>query len=601
MPPKARGGQGGRGRKSSGAQTGPIVKDKVQLSVREAFQQQPLFQDFQSPEGLKQMEDRIILFRELLPFKLREKSVTLDTGYTLLNWYPSANSSNSGVLQVRTSSGTILPLKAYQKRIALLEPYRWMKYKERPSQPFFWQFSGGDISAPENQGYIDVLGSYLVSKLATTLHSPHFCGFYGAFRAVASCFLYNLEDDLEDFRFTKWFWEGLDTNQFGIRVVEKSTGRVLSRKEVHELLRPDAELLTNTSESDSDSDSDDICTTDDETSSLGAESIPAHPETSAATSNLEGIDLEEAGSFTSEPANETIRIRKGPGSIHTVRTMSTASDETAFDEDYTVHAELYDMPVAVMFLEQMEGTMDECLEQKLYTPIKTEEQKEIWRSWLFQVCAALTQIQGSLNLTHNDLHTNNVLWKKTEQDYLWYKSTIGQVYRVPTFGRIFTIIDYGRAIFTLNGHTCISSDYDDGHDAAGMYNFGLIEDKELPRVYPCKSFDLCRLACSLLRAMYPQNPTEKVKGRVLSKEGEWTVKETVEELYNLLWVWLTDAKGENVLETEEGDEKYPGFDLYQVIAATVKSAVPEDQLKKAIFAPFQWKGDIPVGTVASIL
>lgn len=600
MPPKARGGHGGaKGRRANASTSGPIIKDKIQLSVREAFQQQPLFQDFQSPDGLKQLDDRIILFRELLPAKLRDKAVTLDTGFTLMNWYASANSINSGVLQVKTSKGDIIPLKAYQKRIALLEPYRWMKYNERPNQPFFWQFAGGDLSAPENQGYIDVLGSYLVNKLGSTLHSPHFCGFYGAFRAVATCFLYNLEDDLEDFRFTKWFWEGLDSNTFGIRVVEKSTGRVLSRNEVHELLRPDAELLTNAS--DSDDENEDDTSSECSTSSLGAESIPANFQGGASTTDFKGVELEEAGSLASEPANETITIRKGPGSIHTVRTMSTTSDDVSFDDDYTVHAELYDMPVAVMFLEQMEGTMDECLEQQIYTPIKTEEQKEIWKSWLFQVCAALTQIQGSLNLTHNDLHTNNVLWKKTDQEFLWYKSTTGQLYRVPTFGRIFTIIDYGRAIFTLNGHTCISSDYDDGHDAAGMYNFGPIEDKEIPRVGPCKSFDLCRLACSLLRAMYPQNPAEKPKGKVISKEGEWTIKETVEDIFNLLWTWLTDSKAENILETEEGDEKYPGFDLYQVIAATVKSAVPEEQLKKAIFAPFQWKGDIPAGVIVTIL
>jgi len=472
-----------------------------------------------------------------------------------------------------------------------------MKHNERPSQPFFWQFPGpGDISSPENQGYIDILASYLASRLRTTTGSPHFCEFYGAFRAVADCFLYNLEDDLEDFRFTKWFWDAIDAGNFGLRVVEKGSGRQLTREEIHELLRPDAELLTNTSESGSDSGSDSDDESDDtsSTNSFGAESLPNILSTSDshAQQELVAIELEDASSIPSEAADEKLLIRKGPGSIHTVRTMTTASDDSSFAEDYSVHAELYEMPVAVMFLEYMEGAMDDLLEQRLYAPLKTQEQTTMWSAWLFQVCAALSQLQNTVALTHNDLHTNNVLWKPTDQEYIWYVNN-GQVWKVPTFGKLFTIIDYGRAIFILNGFTCVSSDYDEGHDAAGMYNFGPLLDKSLPKVLPNRSFDLCRLACSLLRAFYPQTPPEKVKGKVLSKEGSWEVKETIEPLFNLIWSWLVDKDGVNVLEEEDGDEKYPGFDLYQVIAATIKSAVPNEQLKKAIFAPFQWKGDVP--------
>lgn len=603
MPPKGR-GRGGRhgGRHGTVAQPNQTPKAKTLLEVRES-RTSPLFQEINIPQGLKKVEDRIIFFKELLPPKLANASLNLDTGYTLMDWMESRESPLKGVLTVQTKSGQVLGKHAYQKRIALMDPYRWMKYNERPADPFFWQFSGsGDVSAPENQAYIDVVGSYLASRLRGALGTSHFCEFYGAFRAVADCFLYNLEDDLEDFRFTKWFWNALDAGIFGLRVIDKGTGRQLTREEVHELLRPDADLLTNTSDSDSERGEN----TDDEshsTESVGAESLPDCLDTRhlGASQDLEAVELEDTSSIASEAANENIIIRKGPGSIHTVRTMTTASDLESFADDYSVHAELYHMPVAVMFLEQMEGAMDDLLEQHLYTPIKTEEQKAQWSAWLFQICAALSQLQSTFALTHNDLHTNNVLWKSTEQEFLWYRTKSGLVWKVPTFGRIFTVIDYGRAIFTLNGFTCISSDYDDGHDAAGMYNFGPLLDKSMPKVYPNRSFDLCRLACSLLRAMYPQTPPEKSKGKVLSKERSWEIKETVEPLFNLVWSWLVDTEGVNVLEEEYGDEKYPGFDLYQVIAATVKSAIPEDQLKKSVFTHFQWKGDVPAGVQCSAL
>lgn len=595
MPPKGRGGK----QQATAPVQSLVPKGKTLLEVRESSRT-PLFQGINTPNGLKHVEDRIVFFKELLPPKLANASLNIDTGYTLLDWMESRDIPNKGVLTVQTKSGEVVGKHAYQKRIALIDPYRWMKNNERPSNPFFWQFPGhGDISTPENQGYIDVLASYLVSRIRGPLQTPHFCEFYGAFRAIADCFLYNLEDDLEDFRFTKWFWDAIDGKKFGLRVVEKGSGRQLTMEEIQDLLRPDEDLLTNASDSEDDDDSDDSHSTD----SFGAESLPGGMLSAPleADQTLDVVELEDTSSIASEPANENIIIRKGPGSIHTVRTMTTASDEQSFAEDYSVHAELYDMPVAVMFLEHMEGAMDDLLEDRLYTPVKTEEQKAQWSAWLFQICAALCQVQGSLSLTHNDLHTNNVMWKSTTQEYLWYKGQNGLVWKVPTFGRIFTIIDYGRAIFTLNGFTCVSSDYDDGHDAAGMYNFGPLLDKTMPKVLPNRSFDLCRLACSLLRAFYPQTPPEKVKGKLLSKEGSWEVKETIEPLFNLIWSWLIDTKGINILEEEDGEEKYPGFDLYQVIAATVKSAFPEEQLKKAIFAPFQWKGEAPTGIQYSVL
>ncbi len=601
MPPKGRGrGRGGKGRAAHTAQSVGTVKRL--LEVRESSVH-PLFQGMHAPDGLKMLEDKLVVFKELLPPKMANVNVTLDTDYKLLDWMASSEHPFKGVLCVETKSGQRLPKHAYQKRIALLDPYRWMKYNERPSTPFFWQFSGSEINTPENQAYIDIVASYLVHRMRVSLNSPHFCEFYGAFRAIAECYLYNLEDDLEDFRFTKWFWDALDSGTFGLRVTEKSSGKQLSREEIHALLRPDADLLTNSSDSDSGSDGTDDSESldDDTTDSLGAESL-FHLDTSDGHTSTapQDIQLEEVSSLPSDDGTEECVLRKGPGSIHTLRTLSTASDGTAFSDDYTVFAELYDMPVAVMFLEQMEGAMDDLLESKLHTPLKTVEQKQIWTAWLFQVCAALTQLQNSLHLTHNDLHTNNVLWKSTHQPYLWYKGG-GKIWKVPTYGKIFTVIDYGRAIFTLNCFTCVSSDYDDGHDAAGMYNFGPLLDPSRPKVNPNTSFDLCRLACSLLRALYPQTPSQLEKGKILSREGNWIIRETQDDLFNMLWSWLVDIDQSNILGTEFGDEKYPGFDLYQVIAATVKSAVPEEQLKKSVFTHFQWKGEVPEGQLYSNL
>lgn len=136
MPPKGRGGK----RITAGVTT-QVPKGKTLLEVRES-QTTPLFQGIHAPQGLKKLEDRILLFKELLPPRLANASLNLDTGYTLIDWMESRESPYKGILTVKTKTGEVLGKHAYQKRIALMDPYRWMKYNERPSDPFFGSFQG---------------------------------------------------------------------------------------------------------------------------------------------------------------------------------------------------------------------------------------------------------------------------------------------------------------------------------------------------------------------------------------------------------------------------------------------------------------------------
>ena len=64
-----------------------------------------------------------------------------------------------------------------------------------------------------------------------------------------------------------------------------------------------------------------------------------------------------------------------------------------------------------------------------------------WRAWLFQVMVGLQQLQSSLSLIHNDLHTNNILWVPTQQTHFRYQDSKGNIWLIPTFGKRFTIID----------------------------------------------------------------------------------------------------------------------------------------------------------------
>ena len=227
----------------------------------------------------------------------------------------------------------------------------------------------------------------------------------------------------------------------------------------------------------------------------------------------------------------------------------------------------------------------------------SKEYEKRWAAWLFQSIAVLSLLQKTLCFTHNDLHTNNILWRKTDLKFLYYSASDGTVWRVPTYGRIFSIIDFGRAIFRIGEQLWVSDDHWPGHDAGGQYNFGPFYCDEEEKVPPNPSFDLARLAISMLEGLYMDQPAKKKGPRtgILSKEDGWVVHETVSPLFNLLWTWTTTDEGETLFEDEYGEEKYPGFELYMQIARDCHNAVPREQLHQSIFNGFKFTDKVPAG------
>jgi hypothetical protein len=219
-----------------------------------------------------------------------------------------------------------------------------------------------------------------------------------------------------------------------------------------------------------------------------------------------------------------------------------------------------------------------------------------WKAWVFQVLAALSVGQSIFGFTHNDLHSNNIVWSKTDQEYLYYSSRDGMHFKVPTFGKIFKIIDFGRSIFRVNQTLFFSDDFRPGNDAAEQYNFGEIYDPEEDEVEPNPSFDLCRFTVSVFEGIFPSSPAIKKKPSVLSQEEGLKMLETESLLYNVMWSWLLCDDGHNVLMDPSGKERYPDFELYKVIAAQVHNAIPSNQFKKNLFAEFCCKKkSIPQG------
>ncbi len=170
---------------------------------------------------------------------------------------------------------------------------------------------------------------------------------------------------------------------------------------------------------------------------------------------------------------------------------------------------------------------------------------------------------------------------------MYYTKRSGETFKVPTFGKLFRIIDFGRAIFTINGKMFFSDDFKSGNDADGQYCFRPLHPKPLHEVQPNPSFDLARLSVSLFDALFPDAPDDKEDGVEMSSEEGLQMMETVSPLYNVLWSWMIDDEGRNILVEPSGEERFPDFDLYKHIAESVHGAVPAKQFSAPAFDRFQ--------------
>ena len=237
-----------------------------------------------------------------------------------------------------------------------------------------------------------------------------------------------------------------------------------------------------------------------------------------------------------------------------VSECSTASEDV-------INAIINKFPVNVICLEKCLKTLDDLITS---TELSTKE----WCAILMQVIMILLTYQKTFNFTHNDLHTNNIMYIQTDKEFLYYKFN-NKHYKVPTCGRIFKIIDFGRAIYKFKGVTVCSDSFHKNGDAATQYNFEPYMNEKKPRLEPNYSFDLCRLACSLYDFLIP--------------DDEDINKTPITRLIN---EWCKDDKGRNVLYKTNGEERYPDFKLYKMIVRTVHEHTPENQLKRELFSQF---------------
>jgi hypothetical protein len=450
-----------------------------------------------------------------------------------------------------------------------------------------------------NYSYVDSFYYYLTSVLKTKYNFVHGIECYDSFICQKKKCKINVADDIEYLCDSSFFNENLDKlycfDDEGIESIFKENKKeklnisekcdLLNVEEI--MINPvDEEVCNNVviieeynkpddddSECEYESDENSISTNDEDDSESDENSISTNDEddsesdtgNSISSNDEDDIESDTGNSISSNDEDDIEEELSTHTSDTTDVDCESDSDEENEDYEEELWLNINKIPTQVVTLEKCENTLDYLLEKDL---LKIEELESV----MFQVVTILHTYQTLFKFTHNDLHTNNIMYVHTEDEYLFYKIK-NKYYKVPTFGKIYKIIDFGRSIYYCKGKLLCSDSFSSNGTAHTQYNFGPYYNENKPVLEPNYSFDLCRLACSIFDFVCDDI-------RNIQKYRNAT------PVYDLIFSWLYDDNGRNVLYKSNGEDKYPGFKLYKMISKIVHNHIPEAQYEHACLSKY---------------
>lgn len=458
---------------------------------------------------------------------------------------------------------------------------------------------------PMNASYTDNLFCYLSSQLLNEYKMDNCIDYYGSFVGIQEKFKLNVDDDLEYLSNSSFFRSHVgkimfieNYNDAFANIHESMYGSHSNKKRllISEDTNIESESYINMDDMEINSEINIVSKSDVVITAIPDDDIKfaisdidweieksLFPNADTNISQENDIILEISNECSSTDSDSNCDENDDESSIESSQSQnesmsetdddSSHGDESSYGDEEDTHIYINDFPVQLICMEKCSGTLDELLDND-----ELGEKEAI--SAMMQVIMSLISFQKAFNMTHNDLHTNNIMFVNTPKKFIYY-IVGGKKYRVPTFGKIYKIIDFGRAIYTFRGTIFCSDCFSQGGDAYGQYNCVPFINPNNPEILPNYSFDLCRLGCSIYDFLFDEdnNPddSENIDNRVSQDMGEF--KTLIEE-------WCTSDSGKNILYRKNGNERYPGFKMYKMISRTKHNAIPLEQLHNPIFAKF---------------
>jgi hypothetical protein len=547
-------------------------------------------------------------------------SINLDQSFSLYN-ISEKESDNKFEGTVKDKNNKKHTKQIFFKYSPLLDPIKYIIGKYDISNvdllnlPNFENVnSNPKVRDMNNSAYVDSFFTYLTSKLLHDHKFVHGLDFYGSFLGIKHDFAFNVVDDIDYITESSFFHKNngtlftvdisaeegnYDTRNYKKRLNFNNDAEVvLQLSDIKDLTQldsifslndnkqniqsnehnePNAELIFENNIAISKSKNTSACSSASTCSSRSSN-------TDVSEDDIHDDDIHDDDLHDDDELNDIIdennmnqedsgKIRgdKVDGDNMSVENVDCVSDDG--DSEYSdvneeeLMAKITNFPVQIIALERCEGTLDSLI-------MEEDVSDDEWGSIVIQILLTLITLQEKFHLTHNDLHTNNIMYTTTDIEYLYYKLD-GKYYKVPTYGRIYKIIDFGRAIYKFRGSVMCSDSFHNKGDAATQYNCEPYLNKNKPRLEPNYSFDLCRLGCALFDFILDEEEDDnedidKIKSPILK----------------IIAGWCKDDKGRNIMYKTNGEERYPDFKLYKMIARTVTNHIPSKVIEHPYFDRF---------------
>lgn len=501
------------------------------------------------------------------------------------------------------NSGSIIQKDIFFKYAPLLDPCHYMigkyKYDKHITKIVKHYYHSEDnkkndnnennyhekLQTIHNASYVDNFTCALINMLNEKYHFKHGVNYYGSITGIQKQFRMNIADDIDFLQEQEFFQEHIGslfhTNIFSKGLLHnEATNTTLKYKKAlsisddislndfDEIIVPSANNINDTNDtSDINTNIKSFC--EPEVLELTTDNLKEH--TFIENDNNDTNDSDNSSmSDTNDSDNSEENNTEDSNSISEIEVdeNSNASSNEISDYDSSVEEEpLYayinNFPVIMIALSKCKDTFDSLLNSDEHMDT------EFYIAALFQIIMILLTLQKAFHFTHNDLHTNNIMYEETTITHIHYIYK-GIHYTVPTYGKIFKLIDFGRSIVTYNGTTYCSDSFKKDGDANTQYNFGPFYDSTKKRIEPNYSFDLCRLGCSIYDFII---------------DDEASIH-SFDDFQRIIYQWCCDDNGKNVLYKKNGDERYPNFKLYKMIARIVHNHTPEKQLQRSAFKKF---------------
>ena len=369
--------------------------------------------------GLEQIQSYFPIIENyfnVFNFSESHQDYVLDSRYKISNILCEPDETVAAILY-DSQKKEYIQKKVFIKENPILEPTHSMQNRYQLSYrnallPFSSSYSSRTfkkIGLKNNSTYIDSFFVFVASLLTEQNILPSFPLYYGSYCCISEEYLYNITEEYQSFKKESWFMK----NNNKLFEIERSDG--IDDLDIDINLEKYSTNILKTNHNN-------------------------------VKNNLETVDLSDIN-----------------GEIDIEDVFNTDSDEALSEFDFnsthndtSVYAKFQDYPTQVIFMEELDGTLEDIMIMDVDELSNLDENKDnrkikqplslymtIWRkrykqhirynkwvSILFQVCFCLAFLQQNFQFTHNDLHCDNVMFVKTEQKYLYYQIN-DDTYKIP--------------------------------------------------------------------------------------------------------------------------------------------------------------------------